>query len=95
MIAATRAIVVTQPRRGAPASSKPAVEETRIRAVVDAVSEPRNDIPMRGVATTLPLAPFVAQLIATHQALPQTRTRNRAEAADAALAYRKANHWVA
>jgi hypothetical protein len=34
------------------------------------------------------MAAFVAQLIATHQALPQTRARNRAEPADAALAYR-------
>jgi hypothetical protein len=38
------------------------------------------------------LAPFVTQLIATHRSLP---IRGRAEAADASLAYRKANRMLA
>jgi len=41
-------------------------------------------------AATLPIAPFVAQLIANQQGLPQTRARNRVEPATAALAYRTA-----
>ena len=40
------------------------------------------------VLTRHPAAPFLAQLIATHLQLPQTRERRRAEPADAIAAYR-------
>ncbi len=39
-------------------------------------------------ATRHPVAPFLAQLIATHLQLPQTRERRRAEPAEAIAAYR-------
>ena len=38
--------------------------------------------------TRHPAAPFLAQLIATHLQVPQTRERRRAEPADAIAAYR-------
>ena len=40
--------------------------------------------------TRHPAAPFLAQLIATHLQLPQTRERRRAEPAEAIAAYRSA-----
>jgi hypothetical protein len=86
MIAATRAIVVTHPHRGAPARSHAAEPDTSGQAVVETTPVSRLETPR--YPTTLPLAPFIAQLIATHQALPQTRARNRAEPADAAMVYR-------
>jgi hypothetical protein len=86
MIAATRAIVVTHPLRGTPALGHMAERDTSAQRVVEPAPISRLEAPR--YPTTLPLAPFIAQLIATHQALPQTRARNRAEPADAALAYR-------
>ena len=87
MIAATRAIVVTSPRRGNSVSQKQAERETMVQAVVETAPAPRVETPR--YPATLPLAPFVAQLIATHQPLPPTRARNRAEQSDAAAAYRR------
>jgi len=89
MIAATRAIVVTHPHRGASARSQTAKRDTSEQAVVE--TKPTSRLEMPRYPTTLPMAPFVAQLIATHHSLPQTRARNRAEPADAALVYRQAS----
>jgi len=89
MIASTRAIVVTHPHRAASARSQTAERNTSERAVVEI--KPVSQLETPRYPTTLPMAPFVAQLIATHQALPQTRAHNRAEPADAALVYRQAS----
>jgi len=44
--------------------------------------------------TRHPAAPFLAQLIATHLLLPQTRERRRAEPAEAIAAYRGAKGLI-
>ena len=88
MIAATRSIVALPLRRGAPAARPTAAQETSFRGVVETVHAARFEAP-RAIAT-LPMSPFVAQLIATYQAVPQTRARHRAELANAASAYRAA-----
>jgi len=89
MIAATRAIVVTHPDRGASARGRAAERDTSGQTVVKTL--PVSRLETSRYPTTLPMAPFVAQLIATHHSLPQTRARNRAEPADAALVYRQAS----
>ncbi len=85
MIAVTRSIVAIPVRRG-PVARHTAAHETSSSSAVEPVLAARFQAP-RSIAT-LPLAPFVAHLIATHQSLPQTRARNRAEPANAASAYR-------
>lgn len=46
------------------------------------------------VLTRHPAAPFLAQLIATHLQVPQTRVRRRAEPAEAIAAYRGAKGLI-
>ena len=97
MIAATRAIVAIPARPAATSAGGHAAEkESRVRAEGDrASSAPAARLDASRLATVLPMSPFVAQLIATHQAFPQTRARNRAEPADAALAYRDTRRRLA
>ena len=82
--AATRALVAVAPRRQAVAAHVAAAETAR--PVAETASAARIGKPLQ--MAILPMAPFVAQLIATHRSLP---THSRAEAADATLAYRKAS----
>jgi len=55
------------------------------------VVTPVGDAELRHFVSRRPSAAFLAQLIATRQAAPQTRPRNRAEPREAAAAYGRAS----
>jgi hypothetical protein len=58
------------------------------RALVPTAPSPRTDAPL---ASSRPSGTFLAQLIATALAAPQTRARRRAEPGDASAAYQAAH----
>jgi hypothetical protein len=75
-----------------PASSEPMVENAANRALVPVKPAGQTaDVSRRHYR---PAAPFVAQLIATFEGLPQTRKRGRASSDDAATAYRNVQSAV-
>jgi hypothetical protein len=83
-IATTRALVAAALRRQATAAAVVTAETAR--PVAEPAPAARIGQPLQ--TTVLPMAPFVAQLIATHRSLP---IPSHAAAADATLAYRKAS----
>jgi hypothetical protein len=89
VIGETRAIALRQPRKDVSRTPEAESDAPRANGNVEAADRAGENQTSRS-ATVMPLAPFVAQLIATQQSLPQTRARNRAEPAAAALAYRMA-----
>jgi hypothetical protein len=75
------------PARNAPHQAEaPDAPVSGSRALV-AVEPPAPHAGPRSL-TRHPAAPFLAQLIATHLQMPQTRERRRAEPAEAIAAYR-------
>jgi len=80
---------------GAAAAIQSAVPETVAPAIEAEPAPSRAVVPIKAIETekslTLParrgLAPFLAQLIATERALPQTRERRRAAPREAIAAY--------
>jgi hypothetical protein len=91
-ISAVGAGTFGQAGRHAPRTDLPAHEPaaaSRALVVVEA-PEPTQDRPM-----AYRNAPFLAQLIATKDKLPQTRSRRRAEPAEAVAIYRAVAKLVA
>lgn len=69
--------------RAEAARVEPKTESRALVAVTPAEATPDRDRPM-----AYREAPFLAQLIATKSQMPQTRSRRRAEPAEALAAYR-------
>jgi|GEM_PF-3465396 len=73
-------------RRGRTAQTASETDSRQLPVPVDTAAT--MPPPPRSLASLRPQAPLVAQLIATHMGLPQTRTLRRASAGQADTAYR-------
>lgn len=80
----------TQQHADAPAYEPKAESRALVVITAPAAKEAKPDQPM-----AYRDAPFLAQLIATKDKLPQTRNRRRAEPAEALAAYRNAAKLIA